>query len=163
MSVNLNMGAVKSDIDQFVRLYADSIYERAKKEVPEMAKTELQKYYEYPVGSSYIRTGNFLDNSYVPWAYKTGSKYFAGVRFDSSYMDNYRKHGVSIDQIHTWNLMGMHGFEQKVWDRIPKYGYSPWYGLVKRVNGIYSSELVSYGEHYAVANGHYIALQFSIN
>lgn len=161
MSILFNVGLIKEDIEEYVKNYAEGIYQKAKEEIPQFAKTALQNYYDSYDPEYYIRTGNFLANGFIPYAYKTGSEYFAGVKYNGKYfMEKYIGAGISTDEIHTDNLMGLHGYKVGLLEYIPIRTSSPLTELYERIfNSGYESECISYGEGYAKANGKYSLLR----
>lgn len=161
MSILFNVGLIKDDIDEYVRNYAEGIFEKAKKEIPEFAKYALLNYYDSYDPEYYIRTGNFLDNGFVPYAFKTSGEYFAGVKYNGNiFMNKYIGAGISTDEIHTNDLMGLHGYKIGMLEYIPIRTSSPLTELYERIfESGYEQECISYGEGYAKTNGKYSLLK----
>ncbi len=163
MAILFNTGAIKDDIDEYVKKYAEAIYEKAKKEIPQFAKYAILNYYDSYDPNYYVRTGNFMMNAYIPYAYKTSNNYFAGIKFNGNvYMNKYDGAGISTNDIHSNNMMGIHGQKVGLFEWIPIKTLSPYEIIEEKINSkSYQSECIAYGEKSAVSNGKYTILRFN--
>ena len=104
----------QKDIDKWMRTYAETYCKQASREITEMAKDAIQKFYDHYTPKYYDRTEDLLKKSYSPYYHDNGRKIYGGVRISSANMKPYKGAGISQYEIATsaWRK-GLHGFEER--------------------------------------------------
>ena len=112
--MEFNEKAMQKDIEKWMKTYAETYCKQAAKEITNMAKDAIQKFYDDYTPRYYNRTFNLKIGSYSPYYHNNGRNIYGGVRISSANMDEYKGAGISAYEIATsaWRH-GLHGFEER--------------------------------------------------
>ena len=105
---------LQKDIKLYLKTFAETYCKQAEKEITEMAKDAIQRFYDNYTPKYYNRTDDLLNNSYSPYYHNNGKAIYGGVRISSHNMQPYKGAGISEYEIASsaWRK-GLHGFENR--------------------------------------------------
>lgn len=112
--MQINDKELQKDINKYLKTFAETYCKQAAKEITEMAKDSIQKFYDNYTPKYYNRTDDLLNNSYSPYYHNNGRNVYGGVRISSANMQPYKGVGISAYEIASsaWR-QGLHGFEER--------------------------------------------------
>ena len=110
MSDGFDIGALKADLQKYMKIWAYTCAHEAADGITNMAKMAVSQFYGAYSPSHYYRSGNIAGGSYSKYLKNNGSIYYGGVKFSSEGMSNYKRQGVSTDTIFSMVIYsGLHG------------------------------------------------------